>query len=165
MLVTVPLFYRILFLRIQPWRGTYYSWETVRWYLYNALTYLMRLTFLEFFTPTPFNILFYRLMGMKIGEGTQLNTVQISDPCLIQIGKRVTVGGSAVIIGHYGMAGRLILAPVTIGDQAVIGLRAIIMGDVEIGEGATILPNSVVLPRTRVPAGETWGGVPAKMIS
>ena len=33
--------------------------------------------------------------------------------------------------------------------------------DVEIGEKAKILPNSVVLPKTRIPAGETWGGVPA----
>jgi len=38
------------------------------------------------------------------------------------------------------------------------------MGDVEVGEGATILANSVLLPGTRVPAGERWGGVPARPI-
>jgi serine acetyltransferase len=39
------------------------------------------------------------------------------------------------------------------------------MGDVEVGDGATILPHSVLLPGTRVPPGETWGGVPAKRIT
>lgn len=31
------------------------------------------------------------------------------------------------------------------------------MGDVQIGEGAVILPHSVLLPGARVPAEETWG--------
>ncbi|MBS1766127.1 MAG: hypothetical protein JST05_01800 [Acidobacteria bacterium] len=39
------------------------------------------------------------------------------------------------------------------------------MGDVEVGDGATVLPQSVLLPGTRVPAGETWGGVPAQRIT
>jgi serine acetyltransferase len=39
------------------------------------------------------------------------------------------------------------------------------MGDVEVGDGATVLPNSVLLPGSRVGAGETWGGVPARRIT
>ncbi len=38
------------------------------------------------------------------------------------------------------------------------------MGDVEVGEGAVVLPHSVLLPGSRVGAGETWGGVPARPI-
>lgn len=150
--------------QLKPWRGTYYSLDTVKWYIHNSLTYLMRYTFLEFLTPTPFNLLFYKMMGMKIGRGTQINSTAISDPSLIELGEKVTIGGSATICAHYGMAGFLIIAPVKIGDGAVIGLRAIIMGGVEIGAGAKLLPNSVVLPKTCIPAGETWGGVPAMKI-
>lgn len=150
--------------QLAPWRGTYYSLGTIKWYIHNSLTYLMRYTFLEFFTPTPFNLLFYKWMGMKIGRGTQINSTAISDPSLIELGEKVTIGGSAVICAHYGMAGFLIIAPVKIGDGAVIGLRAIIMGGVEIGAGAKVLPNSVVLPKTFIPAGETWAGVPAVKI-
>ena len=40
-----------------------------------------------------------------------------------------------------------------------------VMGDVEVGDGATVLPNSVLLPGSRVGAGETWGGVPARRIT
>jgi acetyltransferase-like isoleucine patch superfamily enzyme len=101
-------------------------------------------------------------MGMKIGNGTIINTIHISDPSLIEMGRKVTLGGSVTIAAHYGQGGFLVLSPVKIGDKATIGLRAIIMGGVEIGEGAKILPNSVILPKTRIPAGETWGGVPAR---
>jgi serine acetyltransferase len=38
------------------------------------------------------------------------------------------------------------------------------MGDVVIGDDAVILPHSVLLPGSRVGAGETWGGVPARPI-
>jgi serine acetyltransferase len=35
---------------------------------------------------------------------------------------------------------------------------------VVIGDDATILPESVILPGSRVGPGETWGGVPARRI-
>jgi acetyltransferase-like isoleucine patch superfamily enzyme len=103
-------------------------------------------------------------MGMKIGKRVELNTSNISDPALITIEDGVTIGGSVSLLAHYAMGGYLIISPVVIRKNATLGLRAIVMGGVEIGEGATILPNSVVLPKTVVPAGETWAGIPAKKL-
>jgi len=164
LLFLLPTLNFLFYTKLSAWRGPYYSLPAIRWYIHNALTYLMRFTFLEFITPTPFNLLFYRLMGMKIGNGTVINTAHLSDPSLIEMGKQVTLGGSVTIVAHYGQGGYLVLAPVKIGDKATIGLRAIVMGGVEIGEGAKIMPGSVLLPKTVVPAGETWGGVPARAI-
>jgi acetyltransferase-like isoleucine patch superfamily enzyme len=161
MIVVVPTACFIMRAYPREFRGSYYSLETGRWYVSNGLLYLVRYSFLEFVTPTPFNNLFYMLMGMKLGRGVHINSTHISDPAMIEIGDKVTIGGSAVIAAHYGQAGYLVIAPVRIGRGATIGLRATIMGDVVIGEGARVLPNSVVLPKTRIPAGETWGGVPA----
>ncbi|MBI2711444.1 MAG: hypothetical protein HYX41_01085 [Bdellovibrio sp.] len=161
LLFILPLCNFLLRAKPVPWRGPYYSLHTIRWAMHNIFTYIMRFTFLEFMTPTPLNVLFYRMMGMKIGKGVQINTTHISDPCLIEIGNHVTIGGSATIVGHYGQGGFLVLGPVKIGSDVTIGLRAIILGDVEIGDHAKILPNSVLLPKTRVPAGEIWGGIPA----
>lgn len=158
----VPLLNFILPTRIKPWRGIYYSLQTVPWYIHNALIYVVRYTFLEFITPTPFNHMFYRLMGMKMGRGVQINTTNISDAAMLELGDKVTIGGSATIVCHYGSGGFLVLAPVRIHKGATVGLRAIVMGDVEIGENARLLPNSVVMPKTRIPAGEIWGGVPAQ---
>lgn len=150
---------------LKAWRGPYFSIEAIRWYIHNGAVYLLRYSFLEFVCPSPFLNWFYQLMGMKIGRGTIINSTHISDPSLITLGEKVTIGGSAAIVGHYGQGGYLVLAPVVIEDQVTIGLRAIVMGGCTIGKGAKILPNSVLLPKTVVPAGETWGGVPAQKIS
>ena len=96
-------------------------------------------------------------MGMKIGKGVIINTTNISDPCLIEIEDYVTIGGSVHMLAHYGQKGYLILAPVKIGRGANIGLKASIMGDVEIGAEATVKPHSVVLPKTRIAEGEIFG--------
>jgi acetyltransferase-like isoleucine patch superfamily enzyme len=162
LLFLLPLVNFGLRIKLKAWRGPYYSLESIPWYIHNGATYLLRYTFLEFITPGPFSNWFYQLMGMKIGRDTVLNTTNISDPSLIELGSKVTIGGSVTIVAHYGQGGFLVLAPVKIGDGATIGLKATIMGGVTIGKRAKILPNSVVLPNTVIPDGETWGGVPAQ---
>lgn len=162
LIFVAPLTNVILRAKLKPWRGPYYSLSAIRWYIHNGITYLARYTFLEFVTPTPFNIMFYKMMGMKIGKGVQINTTCISDPSLIELGDKVTVGGSVTIVAHYGAGGFLVIAPVKIGRGVTLGLRSIVMGGVEIGEGSKVLPNSVLLPNTKVPPGEIWGGVPAQ---
>jgi len=161
-ILVVPLANFLMRTSPKTFRGPYYSVDFLQWFVHNALTYVVRYTFLEFITPTPFNILFFRLMGMKIGRGTNINTSNISDPALIELGKHVTIGGSATLCAHYGQGGYLVLSPVRIGDGVTIGLKASVMGGVEIGEGAKVLPHSVVLPKTKIGAGEIWGGVPAQ---
>lgn len=164
-LVTLtPLLNKLLVGRLTEWRGNYYSAESLKWFLHNGLTYIARFTFLEFITPSPLALFFYRSMGMKIGPGTIINSTWISDPSLIEMKEKVTIGGSVTIVAHYGQGGLLIIAPVKIGAKCTIGLKATIMGGCEIGDGAKILPHSVLLPKTKVPAGETWGGVPAQKI-
>ena len=164
MILLLPVMNWVLVGRLKAMRGPYFSVDFLPWYIHNGLTYLARYTFLELMTPTPFNFWFYQLMGMKVGRGTQINTTNISDPCLIELGEKVTVGGSVTLVAHYGVGGFLVIAPVRIGDRATLGLRSIVMGGVEIGPDAKVLPNSVVLPKTIIGAGETWGGVPAQKI-
>ncbi len=150
LIFVIPFFNFILPFRIKPFRGNYFSLGVVPWYIHNALTYIVRYTFLEFITPTPLNTLFYRMMGMKMGKGVHINTTNISDPGLIEIGDYVTIGGSAHLIAHYGQKGYLVLSKVKIGNGVTIGMKATIMGGVEIGDGAMIGPHEVVLPKTKV---------------
>ncbi len=152
LIFVIPFVNWILPFKIKPFRGSYFSLQSVPWYIHNALTYIVRYTFLEFVTPTPLNTLFYKMMGMKIGKHVHINTTNISDPGLIEIGDYVTIGGSAHIIAHYGQKGYLVLSHVKIGDGVNIGIKSTIMGDVEIGPGAMIAPHEVILPKSRIPA-------------
>lgn len=146
---------------LKPFRGPAYSVSVFGWYVHNVFIYALRYTFLEWITPSPFNQFFYRNMGMKVGRYVEINTTNISDAAYITLEDRVIIGGSATLLAHYAVGGYLVISPVVIRKNATIGLRAIVMGGVEIGEGAKVLPNSVVLPKTKIPDGETWGGIPA----
>jgi acetyltransferase-like isoleucine patch superfamily enzyme len=165
LLVVIPIYNLVLPTRVRPFKGGYYSLRAAPWLLHNGLFYLVRFTFLPFVTLTPFGIWFLKAMGMHIGRHAFINTEYISDPQLIRIGEDAALGGSVRIFAHYGGGGKLVVAPVVIGDRATIGLAATVMGDVEVGRDATVLPHSVLLPGSRVGDGEIWGGVPARPIS
>lgn len=164
LIFVAPALNFILRVNLKPWRGAYYSAEALKWFMHNALTYLPRFTFLDFVTPSPLGNLFYQMMGMKIGRGTVINTTYISDPSMITLGEKVTLGGSVTLVGHYGQAGLLIIAPVKIGNNCTIGLKSSVMGGVTIGDNVKIMPHSVVMPKTVIPDNEIWGGVPARKI-
>ncbi|MGZ3723044.1 MAG: hypothetical protein ACXVA9_08950, partial [Bdellovibrionales bacterium] len=155
LIFVVPAMNFIMPFRVKPFRGPYYSLQAIPWFVHNGLTYMVRYMFLEFVTPSPLNILFYRMMGMKIGKGVVINSTNISDPSLITLGDYVTVGGSATIFAHYGQKGYLVISPVKVGKGTNIGLKASIMGGSTIGEDVMIKPHSAVLPKTTIPDGET----------
>ena len=164
LILIAPLFNLVLGGRLKPWRGRQASVGALPWFIHAAMTLLPRLSFLEFICPTPYLNFYYRLMGMKMGHNVTINTTAIADPSLIELGDKVTLGGSCSLMAHYAQGGFLVIAPVKIGAGATIGLRAIIMGGVTIGEKAKVLAGSFVLPKTTIPAGETWGGIPATRI-
>lgn len=155
LLFIVPAFNFLLPLKLKAWRGIWFSLQSVPWFIHNALTYIVRYTFLEFMTPSPLNVLFYKMMGMKIGKGVVINSTNISDPCLITLGDYVTIGGSAHIMAHYGQKGYLILAPVIIDDYSTIGLKSSVMGGARIGKNCMVKPHVAVLPKTVLPDGES----------
>lgn len=149
-LIFVIPFFNLFCPKLKAWRGNWFSLASVPWFFHNALTYAVRFTFLDWITPSPLNTLFFKMMGMKIGKGTMINTSYISDPCLITLGDYVTIGGSATIFAHYGQKGILILSPVEISDKVTVGLKASIMGDVKVGKRVIVPPHAVLLPKTRI---------------
>jgi acetyltransferase-like isoleucine patch superfamily enzyme len=164
LLVVAPTLNFLLLGQLRPYRGSAVSLTAMRWYVHCTLTLVVRYTFLEFVTPSPFAQAYYRLMGMRIGRNVTINSTAIADPSLICMDDGVTIGGSASVMAHYAQAGYLVIAPVRLRAGATIGLRAIIMGGVDVGEQAKVLAGSFVLPNTVIPAGEIWAGIPARRI-
>ena len=83
-----------------------------------------------------------------VGEGTKIDN-------LVQIGHNVTIGRHCVIVAQVGVSGST-----QIGDFAVIGGQAGFAGHLRIGAGAQIAAQAGVIGD--VPAGERWGGFPAR---
>lgn len=142
----------------------YVSFKGYQWASYNALVLIMRYSFVNWIRATPFIRFFYRAMGMKIGQRTQINTNTISDCPVITVGKDCVIGGDVTLIGHSVEGPNIVCAPVKIGDNVTCGLMSVILPGCEIGDGAILAANAVLKKGTKVGAHEIWGGVPARKI-
>lgn len=143
-------------------RFKYYSGKGYQWASYNALILLVRYTCINFLRVTPFINLFHSLMGMKLGKRVQINTAVIGDSNLIEIGDDTVIGGDVTLVAHAAERGDLVTERVKIGSRVTVGLMAVIMPGVEIGDGAVIAANAILKKGTKVAPGELWGGVPAE---
>lgn len=121
----------------------------------------------------PFS-LFYRMLYRKVR-----NTYGIDLPYTVQLGRRVVIEhqGAIVIHGHCIIGDDCIIRQgVTLGNRYLdrpldapklgsrvnVGAGAKILGEVTIGDGATVGANAVVVKD--VPAGYTAVGIPAKLL-
>jgi UDP-3-O-[3-hydroxymyristoyl] glucosamine N-acyltransferase len=101
---------------------------------------------------------------VEIGAGTcidrgKFSATVIGDGCkidnLCQIAHNCRLGRHIILAGTTALAGS-----VTIGDSAVLGGGCNIRDHVTIGPGARLYGGSNLM--SDVPAGETWGGYPAR---
>ncbi len=90
------------------------------------------------------------LKDTVIGEGTKIDN-------LVQIGHNVVIGRNCIIVAQVGISGSTEL-----GDFVVLGGQAGMVGHIKIGTGAQVAAGSGL--KEDVPAGERWGGTPAKPI-
>ena len=152
----------ILRYRIVPGLFAIYSKEALDWMGYNSLILVANSAFLDIFRLSPFQILFYRLMGAKVGERVNVNTAGLADLSMLEIGDDVLIGGGVALICHASDRGFLRLAPTKIGNGVSIGLGSVVMPGVEIGDGASIAPCSLLPKGTKIPPKGVWGGNPAQ---
>lgn len=146
--------------RLDPSEGDYplASLGMLRWYVSNALQFIVWTTFGDFLLMTPFAALFYRLMGAKLGLNVQINSKFCADLSLLEIGDNAVIGGHATVIAHSFERRGLILRRVRIGRNAIIGLNAIVLPGAQIGERAVVGAGVFVPKDTRIPSGTVYLG-------
>jgi UDP-3-O-[3-hydroxymyristoyl] glucosamine N-acyltransferase len=83
-----------------------------------------------------------------IGENTKIDN-------LVQIAHNVRIGRNCVMAAHTGLSGSVV-----VGDGVQFGGRAGVADHVTIGDGARVAAASGAMKD--IPAGETWGGSPAR---
>lgn len=94
------------------------------------------------------------LEPIDIGDETNvqdLSVVHVDHGFPARLGRRVTVGHRAVIHGC------------TVGDEAVIGMGAVLLSGSRIGRGALVAAGALVREGFEVPPGAIAAGVPARL--
>lgn len=115
-----------------------------------------------------------RAIGVRVGARCRLIDVSRatfgSEPYLISLGDHVTVTEGVRFITHDGGVWIFrdveptidVVAPISVGDNVFLGLRAIVLPGVHIGSNSIVAAGAVVV--NDVEPGSVVGGVPAKFI-
>ena len=103
----------------------------------------------------------YKLMGAKIGKGSEISTNLAGRYDLVDIGDGNFIGDEAIFGDEEIRNGYMILGTVKTGDRVFFGNAAIIPAGSVIEDGALIGVKSKMPESLHVKANETWFGSPA----
>ena len=105
------------------------------------------------------------------GEGVWISNRATLDSVashLIDVGDYVTITAGVCLLTHDALGkildGRVKYGRIIIGNHVAIGVKAVLLPGVRIGDGSIIGAGAVVVSGTDVPAGEVWGGNPARRL-
>lgn len=90
-----------------------------------------------------------------IGEGSNVqdgSIIHLADDLPAIVGAYCTIGHGAIVHAC------------TVGDECLIGMRAVVLDGAEIGDQCLIAAGTVVTPRTKIPAGSMVMGTPGKVV-
>ncbi|XP_039053266.1 gamma carbonic anhydrase 1, mitochondrial-like isoform X2 [Hibiscus syriacus] len=104
--------------------------------------------------------------GSSIWYGCVLRGTNIQDNSLVHVAKSNLSGkvlptniGNNVTVGHSA-----VLHGCTVEDEAFVGMGATLLDGVVVEKHAMVAAGALVRQNTRIPAGEVWGGNPAKFL-
>jgi hypothetical protein len=144
-----------------PLRGFHFAKFT----LYHALNGLLLRTVLPTIANTWLIVLFYRAMGAHIGRDTYVNTPWLSECGMISIGSCSMLGAHVVINAHSAENGKVLFAPISIGNRVSIGAGTVILPGVVVEDDVTVAANSLVPKYKVLKSGRTYAGVPVRIVT
>ncbi|MBA4388697.1 MAG: hypothetical protein C0404_12000 [Verrucomicrobia bacterium] len=139
----------------QPGSRDYNNWQA------RAFLACLSCNYFDQFVPVLLKAQWYRLFGGRIARNARI-AGRILDCTLVEIGSGALVGFDSLIMAHYELNGTLCIGRVRLEEGAVVGSRAVVLPGVTVEDGAIVGACALVVANRRVPAGEIWGGVPAR---
>ncbi|MDQ0028913.1 Pls/PosA family non-ribosomal peptide synthetase [Arthrobacter bambusae] len=111
---------------------------------------------------TPALVWWLRALGAKIGRGTWCESYWLPEADLVTLGESSTVNRGCVIQTHLFHDRIMSIDTVVLGDGATMGPHGVILPRASIGAGGTVGPASLVMRGETVPAGTYWMGNPVR---
>jgi len=117
---------------------------------------------LDFMRGTPWLPIVLRLFGVKTGKRVWLNTTDITEQDMVDIGDDTALNEDCGPQTHLFEDRVMKVGPVKIGKRCSIGARTIILYDSEIGDNVNVEPLSLVMKGENLQSHSEWGGSPVK---
>lgn len=140
----------------------YLNKNSFKWIL-NCSLYTPCRKIIEIFPVGFIKILYYKLLGMKIGSNSLIGG-EIKDPCITSVGNNVTMGEYLIIYGHIHNynENKITIKEVKIGNNCIIGAGSIIMPGAILENDVILAAGAVVTQNQILKKGKIYGGIPAK---
>ncbi|MCA1008477.1 amino acid adenylation domain-containing protein [Rhodococcus hoagii] len=112
---------------------------------------------------TPFLPTALRGFGAQIGRRTWIGTTYLTEFDLVRIGDGAAVGSNASMQTHLFEDRVMKMSVVTVGADATVGTRSIVLYDATVGDGAELGPLSLLMKGEHLPAATRANGIPAQV--
>jgi non-ribosomal peptide synthetase-like protein len=109
---------------------------------------------------TPLLSAWFRLMGASVGRGVWCESYWLPEPDLVELGDGATVNQGSVVQTHLFHDRLLAIDRVRIRRGATLGPNSVILPAATVGRHATVGPVSLVMRGESVPDKTVWIGNP-----
>lgn len=139
-----------------------WGWPLLDWARYSIVSHVVRLLAGSVLRATPMWVWYVRLDGAKIGRRVWINSLGVTDHCLLEFGDDVVIGAGAHLSGHTAERGAIRTDTIMLGAGTTIGVNTIV------GIGVVTEPNCQIGALSFVPkhshllADTTYTGVPVR---
>jgi non-ribosomal peptide synthetase-like protein len=140
-------------------------WSTFVWRneLLNALHEHLAEPFLvDALSGTPFICWYFRLLGAHIGRRVYMETTDISEFDLAEIGDEAALNADCTIQTHLFEDRVMKMSTVRIGPRCTVGAGSLVLYDTRMETGAALGDLSLLMKGEVLPAETRWEGIPAR---
>jgi non-ribosomal peptide synthetase-like protein len=147
--------------RLRPGAHPLWSWFVWRNELADTFVEVLAAPwFARSVTGTPLLNLWFRLMGARVGRGVWCETYWLPETDLVELGDGATVNAGSVVQTHLFHDRLLSMDKVTLKRGATLGPNSVILPAATLGRHATVGPVSLVMRGESVPDKTAWIGNP-----
>jgi non-ribosomal peptide synthetase-like protein len=123
---------------------------------------LARLFLIDKLKGTPFLAWYLRLLGAKIGKRAFLNSCELTEFDLVEIGDEAALNEGCTIQTHLFEDRVMKMSTVKIGARCTVGGQAVVLYDTEMKEGSTLDSLSLLMKGEVLPPWTHWECSPAR---
>ncbi len=140
-------------------------WSTFVWRteLITAMhEYFANLLLVGMLEGTPFVVWFYRLLGSKIGKRVWMNTTELTEFDLVEIGDDTTLNDASTLQTHLFEDRVMKTSTIKVGPKCSVGGLSLVLYDTAMEQGSSLNDLSLLMKGEVLPAWTAWEGIPAR---